>query len=451
MVSKTARLAPASPFAFFTLCLLLLALIGWLALGMMTLSPSRADAADQAITLALEPFATGLTQPTDIVNAGDDRLFVVEQPGMIRIVQADGALLSTPFLDIRDRVTLGSEQGLLGMVFEPDNPKVFYVNYSLKSANGQQNGDTIIARYRVTGNDPNVADPASEQIILQVDQPYANHNAGDLAFGPDHYLYIPLGDGGGGGDPDENAQDLSKLLGKILRLDVIGQSTYAIPSDNPYANDDNANTRDEIWAWGVRNPWRISFDRETHDLYIGDVGQGAWEEIDFQPTTSSGGENYGWDCYEGNHEYELVDCAATYVTPIFEYSHAENQSNPPAGCSSITGGYVYRGERYATLVGHYILADYCSGKFWSLIRNGQAQWEAAAHGKLTGSPSTFGEDRDGELYVADISAGAIYRVVDPTVTLPTPTVTPTVTPFPTIPPDQTERFYLPTILKSESN
>lgn len=449
------QLQPLSPFALLLMACLVLLLSAWGALGLFPVAPSLATTAQaQAVTLQLTPFATGLSQPVKITNAGDERLFVVQQSGQIRIVQPDGTVLATPFLDISDRVLAGGERGLLGLTFEPGNTTVFYVNYTLKSTNSQQNGDTIIARYRVTGSDPNVADPASEEIVLTVDQPASNHNAGDLAFGPDGYLYIPLGDGGGGGDPNENAQDLGELLGKVLRLDVTGQQTYAIPAGNPYADDGNPNTRAEIWASGLRNPWRFSFDRQTHDIYIADVGQGAWEEIDFQPADSTGGENYGWDCREGAHDYneneQSPDCTpnGNYVDPIFEYSHSD-------GCS-VTGGYVYRGAAYPDLVGHYVLADYCSGKFWTLMRDSQNVWQATAHGKLVNNPSAFGEDQQGELYVASLGDGTIYRVgtdlpaETPTAT-PTVTLVPTATLVPTIPPDQDQRLYLPYIEKDVTN
>ncbi|MEZ4677195.1 MAG: PQQ-dependent sugar dehydrogenase [Caldilineaceae bacterium] len=365
--------------------------------------------------------------------------FVVERRGVIRIVRPMEYALH-PFLDIQNRVnTSGSERSLLGLVFEPENPKIFYVNYSIEHPipTIHAMANTIIARYQVSGNNSNIADPNSETVLLEVTQPYANHNAGDLAFGPDQMLYVPLGDGGGGGDPDENAQDLSKMLGKVLRLDVIGKETYTIPADNPYVNDNDPNTLPEIWASGLRNPWRISFDRQTHDLYIGDVGQGNWEEIDFQPSTSSGGENYGWDCYEGTHDFETTGCRITQVGPIFEYEHIE-------GNCSVTGGYVYRGPAYPDLQGHYILADYCSGKFWSLIRNDQNEWLATAHSKLIGNPSTFGEDANGDLYVASLG-GTIYRLVDPLAPTPTPTI------IPTLPPDLTEKLYLPIVNKDGTN
>ena len=445
---------PISPFTALLTAFTLLLTAAWIFLGALDATPSlAAPSQQQAITLQLIPFATGLSAPVKLANAGDDRLFVVEQGGVIRIVQPDGTVIATPFLNITTRVLSGGERGLLGLAFEPGNPAIFYVNYTRKSTNNQQNGDTIVARYRVTGNNPDVADPNSEEIILTVDQPYENHNAGDLAFGPDGHLYIPLGDGGSGGDPENRAQNLNELLGKLLRIDVTGVATYTIPADNPYANDNNPRTRAEIWALGFRNPWRFSFDRQTNDIYLADVGQGTYEEIDFQPAASTGKENYGWDCREGAHPYDtnqqspLCNANSTYVDPIFEYTHSD-------GCS-VTGGYVYRGATYPALSGHYFLADYCSGKFWSLIRNGQGQWAATAHGKLMDNPSSFGEDKNGELYVASLSNGTIYRVTtSSTVTAtPTPTATiiPTTTIVPTIPPDQNQRFYLPYIEKDVTN
>jgi glucose/arabinose dehydrogenase len=447
---------PVAPFTVLLIAFLVLLLSAWLTLGFLFNGPSlAATTQNQAITIELTPFATGFNKPVDIVHTGDDRLFVVQQDGIIRIVQPDGTLLPTPFLDINSRVeTGGSEQGLLGMAFEPGSTSVLYLNYTRKDS-----GSTIIARYRVTGNDPNVADPASEEIVLQVEQPYRNHNAGDLAFGADGFLYIPLGDGGSGGDPEDRAQDLRELLGKILRIDVTGVQSYTIPPGNPYATDNNPESRAEIWAVGVRNPWRISFDRQTHDLYIGDVGQSAYEEISFQPAASMGGENYGWDCREGAHPYtpgeQSPNCSpgGSYIEPIFEYTRDENQSNPSAPCSSITGGFVYRGAAYPALVGHYILADYCSGKFWSLIRDSQNQWTSTAHGKLMNNPSSFGEDQNGELYVASRSDGVIYRITTNASVTPTPTATlvPTTTLIPTIPPDQDRRIYLPFIKKDGTN
>lgn len=448
------RQRPISPFTALLTAFTLLLTAAWIFLGALDATPSlAAPSQQQAITLQLIPFATGLSAPVKLANAGDDRLFVVEQGGIIRIVQPDGTVVATPFLNITSRVLSGGERGLLGLAFEPGNPAIFYVNYTRKSTNNQQNGDTIVARYRVTGNNPNVADPNSEEIILTVDQPYENHNAGDLAFGPDGHLYIPLGDGGSGGDPENRAQNLNELLGKLLRINVTGVATYTIPADNPYANDNNPRTRAEIWALGFRNPWRFSFDRQTNDIYLADVGQGTYEEIDFQPAASTGKENYGWDCREGAHPYDtnqqspLCNANSNYADPIFEYTHSD-------GCS-VTGGYVYRGATYPALNGHYFLADYCSGKFWSLIRNGQGQWAPTPHGKLMDNPSSFGEDNNGELYVASLSNGTIYRVTTTSTvtTTPTPTATivPTTTLVPTIPPDQNQRFYLPYIEKDVTN
>ena len=363
--------------------------------------PAAAAAAQAEVRLTLEAFASGFTRPVDIAGTDDGRLFVVEKAGVIRVIDANGNVLPTPFLDLSglNRIaTAGNEQGLLGLIFQPGSAAIFYVNYTDIS------GDTVIARYRVTGANPNQANPDSEEIVLVIDQPYANHNAGDLLFGPDGNLYIPLGDGGSVGDPDENGQDLNELLGKILRINVTGVAAYTIPAGNPYANDGNANTRAEIWASGLRNPWRASFDRATGDLWIGDVGQRNWEEVNFQAATSAGGANYGWDCYEGNHPFEATDCAAVgqYTFPIFEYPHSQ-------GCS-ITGGFVYRGTQFQDLVGRYIFADFCSGNFWSLGANGQAGWVATLHGAEEISPSTFGEAADGELYVADYVGGGIYHV-----------------------------------------
>lgn len=366
----------------------------------------------------LSPYAGGFFLPVKIASSGipgDGRLFVVEQNGYIRIVDAGGAVRPTPFLDLSDHIVWGGEQGLLGLVFHPDyaGNGYFYVNYT------RLDGDSVIARYSVSG-DPNVADPGSEFVILGFEQPYANHNGGDLAFGPDGYLYIPTGDGGSFGDPQENAQSLGSLLGKVLRIDVDGGSPYAIPPDNPFVGTPNA--LPEIWAFGLRNPWRFSFDRQTGDMFIGDVGQGSWEEIDFQPAASAGGENYGWDCYEGNHSYELTGCSplpSDYVFPIYEYSHAVGHA--------VTGGYVYRGSAYPSLLGAYFFADFADARLWSLFFNGTT-WELTPHGVFAGRNfSTFGEDNSGELYVADYSSGQVLRL-QATAPTPTPTLTPSHTP-----------------------
>jgi uncharacterized protein (TIGR03437 family) len=343
--------------------------------------------------------ASGITAPTIIAHAGDGsgRLFLAEQAGRIRILQ-NGALLAQPFLDIRSRVACCGERGLLGLAFPPGYAQSgrFYVHYSDLA------GDTVIALYRVSP-DPNVADPASERILLSVDQPFANHNGGQLAFGPDGYLYIGLGDGGSAGDPQNNAQRLSTLLGKILRVDVEGEpGSVRIPPGNPFVSTSGA--RGEIWALGLRNPWRFSFDRELHDLWIGDVGQNQWEEIDFQPAASGGGENYGWRILEGTHCYNpATNCNTQGLTlPVHEYNHG-------AGACSVTGGHVYRGRRSPALRGTYIYGDYCNGMIWGLTRDGTqfANRLLLASGMLI---TTFGEDEAGEVYVADARAGRIFHL-----------------------------------------
>ena len=285
--------------------------------------------------------ASGLNKPVGLIHAGDGsgRLFIIEQPGAIRILQ-NGELFLTPFLDIRERVNdKSSEQGLLGLAFHPDyhNNGYFFVNYT------NSRGDTVIARFRVSG-DPNLADPATESQLMTIAQPYGNHNGGHLAFGPDGLLYIGTGDGGSGGDPEGNAQNLDMMLGKMLRLNV-DDLPYTIPPDNPYG--------DEIWAYGLRNPWRYSFDKLTGDLYIGDVGQGTWEEVDFIAAGAPGGANLGWDFFEGSHPFEgTVPEDLTLIEPIAEYDHS-------LGCS-VTGGMVYRGD-LRTWQGVYLYGDYCTG------------------------------------------------------------------------------------------
>ncbi|MCF8233256.1 MAG: PQQ-dependent sugar dehydrogenase [Bacteroidales bacterium] len=347
-------------------------------------------------------FATGLNNPLSIAHAGDSRLFVVEQEGYIQIVDSNGQINSSPFLDITDRVTSGGEQGLLGLAFHPDYSSngYFYVNYTDNS------GNTSISRFSVSGSNPDSALPLSEMQLLSVEQPFTNHNGGNLLFGPDSYLYIGLGDGGSGGDPQNNAQDLSVYLGKMLRIDVDGGNPYGIPADNPFVDEPEA--LDEIWAWGLRNPWRFSFDAETGDLWTADVGQNAYEEVNFQPAASDGGENYGWRCYEGTHEYNTSGCgpASDYTFPAFEYAH-----DTSGGCS-VTGGVVYRGSNYPGMAGHYFFSDYCNDKLWSLTGS-EGDWEVHYHGQFGGNSfSAFGEDVNGEIYIAGIQSGIIYRIVD---------------------------------------
>ncbi len=359
--------------------------------------------------IALTRQVSGLHLPVHVAHAGDGRgrLFVVEQGGRIRIVKND-VLLSTSFLDITDRVGCCGERGLLSVAFPPDysSKGYFYVNYTDKS------GDTVVARYRLSA-DPDQANPNSEEVILTVAQPYANHNGGQLAFGPnDGYLYIGMGDGGSGGDPENNAQNPASLLGKMLRIDVeAGAAPYALPPGNPYTQ--TTGYRGEIWALGLRNPWRFSFDRQTGDLYIGDVGQNLYEEVDFQPASSPGGENYGWRIMEGLHCYDPPSCDPGGLTlPVGEYDHAQ-------GCS-ITGGLVYRGQDYPGLQGIYFYADYCNGRIWGLKRDGP-DWQNALLFQATFKITSFGEDQAGNLYVTDYENGDIYKITEsyPQLHLPT--------------------------------
>jgi glucose/arabinose dehydrogenase len=350
-------------------------------------TPSGATTFPDPTAYAWQPFLSGLQRPVDLQADGSGRLFIVEKVGRIRIVEND-QLLEAPFLDISDRVgSDGNEQGLLGLAFHPgyrENGR-FFVNYTDTS------GDTVIARFQVS-SDPNVADPASEVQLLGVNQPFPNHNGGVLAFGPDGYLYAGLGDGGAAGDPMGNAQKTDTLLGKILRLDVDSAEPYAVPADNPFGN--------EIWAYGLRNPWRLSFDRSTGDLYIGDVGQGQWEEIDFLPVGSPGGANFGWDHREGAHDFEGGGPEGM-IDPIAEYSH------PEGGCS-VTGGYVYRGT-LPEWNGIYLYSDYCTGMIWGLIR-AQEGWQNELLFDLDVTITSFGQDSSGEIYLVSDS-GDILRLV----------------------------------------
>ncbi len=343
------------------------------------------------------PFTSGLQKPLGMADPqdGSGRLFFLEQPGMIRIYQ-NGQLLSTPFLDIRSQVgSRGTEQGLLGIALHPDYKQngYFYVNYTNTS------GNTVIARYSVSANDPNQADPNSEKILLQVDQPYANHNGGSLVFGPDGFLYMGLGDGGSGGDPHGNAQNVNVLLGKLLRVDVNQGDPYAIPPSNPFANGGG---KPEIWAYGLRNPWRFSFDRLTGDLYIGDVGQNQWEEIDFRPADAPGGANFGWNYREGLHPYQgNPPAGVNFVDPVYNYSHAK-------GCS-VTGGYVYRGQELPAFRGVYLFSDYCSGTVWGLLRDASGNWQSKELFQTGKNVTSFGQDGSGEIYLIT-QAGEIYRL-----------------------------------------
>jgi glucose/arabinose dehydrogenase len=345
----------------------------------------------------LELVVDGLAAPIGfaVANDGTNRLFILEQEGRVQAV-ADGQRLGTPFLDIVDRVGSSSpEQGLLGLAFHPNYPEngYFYVNYTDRS------GNTVVARYQVT-EDANLADPASEVVLLAVEQPAGNHNGGHLVFGPDGYLYIGLGDGGGAGDTYGNAQNLGTLLGAILRIDVDGGEPYAIPPDNPFVGRSEA--RPEIWAYGLRNPWRFSFDWENGDLWIADVGQNQYEEVNVLPA-NLGGQNYGWPMMEGLRCFEAETCDQEgLVLPVAEYDHG-------LGCS-VTGGYVYRGAAFPNLQGVYFFGDYCSGHVWGMVNHG-AGWQTELLVEESGlSISSFGQDEAGELYLVD-QGGGLYRIV----------------------------------------
>ena len=350
-------------------------------------------------TIELKPVAPGFRKPTYLTNAkdGSGRIFVVEKKGQIKVIK-DGKVLAEPFIDIVSQVgSKGSEQGLFSVSFHPNYQESgrFFVNYT------NLDGDTIVSEYKVSNN-PDKADQNSERIILKIEQPAPNHNGGQLKFGPDGYLYIGMGDGGGAGDPRENAQNKRVLLGKMLRLDVDGEKPYGIPKNNPFV--EKKEVRPEIWAYGLRNPWRFSFDPITGDMYIADVGQKDWEEIHFQSGKSIGGENYGWDLFEGFHEFEPEEGYDTnnVTMPVAEYGH--NQ-----GCS-VTGGYVYRGKRYPTISGTYFFADFCSGRIWGLRKNPKGTWEMTEFLVSPLMVSSFGQDEDGEIYVLDFKKGAVYHL-----------------------------------------
>lgn len=348
------------------------------------LPPPNASTFSDPNAYSWQPFVSGLQRPVDLQADGSGRLFVIEKVGRIRTIQ-NGQLLLTPFLDITDRVNnSGNEMGLLGLAFHPAYSQngFLYVNYTGRG------GNTFISRFNASGDN---ADPNSEKILLTVDQPFPNHNGGVLAFGPDGYLYAGLGDGGLGGDPFGNAQSLSTLLGKILRIDINNGDPYAVPADNPFGN--------EIWAYGLRNPWRMSFDSMTGDLYIADVGQGTWEEIDYLPAGSPGGTNFGWDFREGAHDYEGT-APSGLVDPVAEYSHAEG------GCS-VTGGYVYRGAM-TEWNGIYLYGDYCTGFIWGLIRSNDG-WQKQLLFDVDVTITSFGQDEAGEIYLLSDSGG-IYRL-----------------------------------------
>jgi glucose/arabinose dehydrogenase len=366
--------------------------------------PPSGESFDPArVRISFSRVARNLSSPVFVTHAGDGsgRLFIVEQTGRIKIL-LNGTVLATPFLNIASKITNGGERGLLGLAFHPDyksNGK-FYVDYTNTA------GNTVIAEHTVSAN-ANVAN-ATGRTLLTIGQPYSNHNGGMLAFGPDRYLYIGMGDGGSAGDPGNRAQNINNLLGKILRIDVHdppGSAQYLIPPTNPFVGTNGA---DEVWSYGLRNPWRFSFDRRTGDLWIGDVGQNRWEEIDRSTATASGagrGANYGWRVMEGNACYNPSSgCNTSGKTkPIAVYSHS-------VGCS-VTGGYVYRGLAYRELVGGYLFGDYCSGRIWALRAHGSSPQTPVLMADTSLNISSFGEGQDGTLYVTDIGTGDIWQVV----------------------------------------
>lgn len=361
-------------------------------------------------TIELEPFASGLDRPVNIKHAGDDRLYVVEQEGTISIVNADGTVNATPFIDITNRVGniggIGDERGLLGLAFHPNYAVngFFYVNYINSS------GNTVISRFSRLS--PDSGDTTSEVILMTISQLFSNHNGGDMVFGPDGYLYISVGDGGSSGDPQNQSQQLNTLLGKILRIDVdnaSGGNNYAIPADNPFVS--NGSALNEIWAYGIRNAWKFSFDRDNDDIWIADVGQFDIEEINRVPiAATTTGLNYGWRCYEGNAPFNTSGCppAGTLTFPIAQYSHFDDG----AFKCSITGGYVYRGSDFPAMNGLYFFADYCSDEIGVLEQNG-SNWDMTFLPQAgTNRWTAFGEDINGEIYVAGIVSGSIFRVID---------------------------------------
>ncbi|WP_294229635.1 PQQ-dependent sugar dehydrogenase [uncultured Chryseobacterium sp.] len=347
-----------------------------------------------AQSITLEEFATGFIAPVEMVNANDARMFVVQQNGIIKILQANGTVNSTNFLNISSKITYGGERGLLGLAFHPQYPTngYFFVYYN------DTGGNITVARYTRSSTNPDVADPSTEKIILNVPKPFDNHNGGSIHFAPDGYLWVVTGDGGSGGDPNNNAQNKNSLLGKLLRLDINATGAYNIPAGNPFVGIDGA---DEVWAYGLRNAWKFNFDTVSGNVMIADVGQGQIEEINRMPLTQPG-INYGWRCYEGNSAYNTTGCAAqsTMTFPVAAYDHS-------GGKCSITGGYVYRGTQYPALQGRYFFADYCSTQIGSLNPDDSITWSAASTGN---NFSTFGVNNQNELFVAAVNSGKIFRV-----------------------------------------
>lgn len=352
----------------------------------------------QAQTIALQSFATGLTSPVEITHAGDSRLFVVEQSGKIKIINANGTVNTTPFLNLTSLISTGGERGLLGLAFHPNYATngYFFVNYTNTS------GNTVIARYSVSSGNSNIANTTGT-ILMTITQPYSNHNGGSIKFGPDGYLYIGMGDGGSGGDPGNRAQNINENLGKMLRIDVNSTIApfYTIPATNPYVG---VAGNDEIWAIGLRNPWKFSFNRVNGDLWIADVGQNAVEEVDKVASPLPAGLNFGWRCYEGNSTYNTTGCspASSMTFPFTQYARLGD-------ACSITGGYFYTGSAYPNFQNKYFFTDYCDGKIRTVNSAGII---TSTTSFSTYDFATFGEDINGELYVAGISSGTIFKIVD---------------------------------------
>lgn len=415
MVSPTIR-----PLALFGFCLTpALFLAPALSLGQ---EPAPDEIVSQELPadfpkLKLTQVADGLTQPLygKAAPGQPERLYLLEKAGVIKVLELGGPrvrLREQPFLDISAKVSTRSERGLLGLDFPADyvTSGIFYIHYN------NLEGDTILARMTVDPKDRLRANPESEEILLQEKQPWANHDGGELCFGPDGMLYLGLGDGGAANDPQNNGQRPESVLGKIIRLDVSGGvgSPYKVPEDNPFVGDDSF--RPEVWAWGLRNPWRFSFDRETGDLWIGDVGQNKWEEVNFAPASSKGGENYGWRIREAAHPFNNDDPKpeVPLIDPIFEY-----RQGGPLNARSVTGGYVYRGSKIPGLRGWYVFGDYVSGQIWGLQQEGgelvgQVDLTPmlageAGKGAVPGLAS-FAEDASGELYVMSLSEGTVFRI-----------------------------------------
>ncbi len=351
-----------------------------------------------AQTIGLQSFATGFMSPVEITHpVNDTRLFVVEQGGIIKIVNSDGTVNASPFLTLTSAtITSGGERGLLGLAFHPNYATngYFYVNYTNTA------GNTVVARYTASSTDPNVANVSSATILLTVNQPFSNHNGGTIKFGPDGYLYIGMGDGGGAGDTGNRAQNINENLGKMLRIDVDSASPYGIPPTNPYVGIAG---NDEIWSIGMRNPWKFSFNRLNGDLWVADVGQSAAEEINKIASPLTPGLNFGWRCYEGNAVYDTSSgtCPSytATVAPVTQYSHS-------FGRCSITGGYFYTGTANPNFANNYFFADYCTGEIGMISTSGTITWGYDAPNVIT----TFGEDKEGELYVA--VGGTIYKIID---------------------------------------